>query len=74
MANKKDLTIEERFEQLEAIAEQMEDPKVGLEDSFSLYEQGMKLLKETSERIEAVAGRVEKLEADGSLSDFEEEA
>ncbi|MBQ5431076.1 MAG: exodeoxyribonuclease VII small subunit [Lachnospiraceae bacterium] len=73
MGEKNKMTIEESFLQLEAIAGQMEDPEVGLEDSFALYEKGMKLLKETNQRIEEVAGRVEKLEADGSLTDFEEE-
>ena len=70
---KEEMSLEECFAALDDIVEKMEDPKVELEDSFLLYEQGMKLLKETSQRIEAVVGRVEKSEADGSLTDFVEE-
>ncbi|MGN0270213.1 MAG: exodeoxyribonuclease VII small subunit [Candidatus Weimeria sp.] len=72
MAEKKELTIEESLAKLDQIAAQMESPDVSLEDSFGLYEQGMKLIKSATMRIEDVQRKVEKLEADGSVSNFEE--
>jgi len=66
------LSIEESLQELDGIAAQMEDPKVSLEESFGLYEKGMKLIKSATKRIEDVQRKVEKLEADGSVSDFEE--
>lgn len=73
MAEKKELTIEESLTKLDQIAAQMESPEVTLEDSFGLYEQGMKLIKSATKRIEDVQRKVEKLEDDGSVSDFDEE-
>lgn len=71
--NAKELSIEDSLNELDQIAARMEDPSVSLEDSFGLYEKGMKLIKSATERIEAVQRKVEKLEADGSVSDFEED-
>ena len=51
-----ELTIEESFERLDAILEKMEDEETGLEDSFRLYEEGLKLIR----RAEAGIDRVEK--------------
>ncbi|MGN0241365.1 MAG: exodeoxyribonuclease VII small subunit [Candidatus Weimeria sp.] len=74
MDEKKELTIEESLSKLDQIAAQMESPEVSLEDSFGLYEQGMKLIRSATRRIEDVQRKVEKLEADGSVSDFEDTA
>lgn len=73
MAEKKELSIEESLAQLDDIAAKMEAPEVTLEDSFGLYEKGMKLIKSATKRIEDVQRKVEKLEADGTVSDFEED-
>lgn len=43
-----ELTLEECFSGLEEIIEKMQDTEVSLEDSFALYEQGMKMLKNCS--------------------------
>ncbi len=51
-----ELTIEESFERLDAILEKMEDEETGLEESFRLYEEGLKLIR----RAEAGIDRVEK--------------
>ncbi|MCR5097907.1 MAG: exodeoxyribonuclease VII small subunit [Lachnospiraceae bacterium] len=65
-------TIREDFDALEAIIEKMDDTEVSLEDSFALYEDGMKLLKQLSGRIDTVEERVKKLSEDGSVSDLDE--
>ena len=41
----KETSLEETFQELEAIIEKMQDREVTLEDSFSLYEQGIRKLK-----------------------------
>ena len=65
-------TIREDFDALEAIIEKMDDAEVSLEDSFTVYEDGMKLLKQLSGRIDTVEEKVKKLSEDGSVSDLDE--
>ena len=48
-----ELTLEECFSGLEEIIEKMQDTEVSLEDSFALYEQGMKMLKNCNQKIDA---------------------
>ena len=73
MAKKEELTLEQGFDQLDEIIEKLEDREIPLEESFGLYEQGIKLLKDCNEKIDRVEKQVQKLNADNRLSDFEEE-
>ena len=41
----KDFKLEEAFEKLDTIIEELEKPDTSLENSFALYQEGMKLLK-----------------------------
>ena len=43
--NEKKPTLEEAFTRIEAILTQMEQPEISLEESFSLYQQGVLQLK-----------------------------
>jgi exodeoxyribonuclease VII small subunit len=43
---------------------------VPLEESFGLYEQGMKLVKYCNEKIDRVEKKVEKLNAEGGLEEL----
>ena len=70
---KDELTLEQGFEKLDEIIEQLEDREIPLEKSFQLYEEGVKLLQGCNEKIDRVEKQVQKLNADNSLSDFEEE-
>lgn len=72
MAKKEETTIKEDFEALEGIIDRMDDDDASLEDSFLLYEDGMKLLKQLSERIDTVEEKVKKLNEDGSLGDLDD--
>ena len=73
MTDKKDpRTIEEIFAQLEEIASKMESGEVPLEESFAMYEEGMRLLKEVTGRIDLVEKKILKLSEDGTLSELEE--
>ena len=65
-------TIREDFDSLEAIIEKMDDAEVSLEESFGLYEEGMKLLKKLKGRIDTVEQKVKKLSEDGRLSVLDE--
>ena len=65
-------TIREDFDALEGIIQKMDDAEVSLEDSFTLYEDGMKLLKQLSGRIDMVEKKVKKLNEDGSMGDLDE--
>lgn len=69
---KKEPNIEESLERLEEIVEQMESEEISLDASFSLYEEGMRLLKDTNEKIDAVEKKVKALADDGSETDFED--
>ncbi|MBB2182392.1 exodeoxyribonuclease VII small subunit [Lachnospiraceae bacterium MD1] len=51
---KKEMKLEESFEKLNQILEELEKPEVSLEDSFSLYQEGMKLLKACNASIDKV--------------------
>lgn len=70
-AENKGATIEENLSQLDKIAAQMSDPDVSLEDSFRLYEEGIRRIRECNDAITSVKQRVEKLEKDGTVTDFE---
>lgn len=58
MEEKKELSIEESFDKLEGILQEMEREDTGLEKSFQLYEEGMKLLKGAEESIDRVEKQI----------------
>jgi exodeoxyribonuclease VII small subunit len=64
------MTIEEGFAKLQELMDRMQDDSVPLEESFRLYEEGMKLVRYCSSRIDTVEKKVEKLNAQGRLEDF----
>ena len=66
----KDLSIEETLKELETIIEKMEDRDRSLEDTFSLYETGMKMVKFCSEKIEKVEKKIEILSEEGQNEQF----
>lgn len=48
------LTIEEAFKQLEQLLARLENGEVPLEQSFDLYQQGMKLVRLCGQKIDRV--------------------
>lgn len=46
--------LEEGFEKLNSIIEELEKPDISLESSFSLYQEGMKLIKACNDSIDKV--------------------
>lgn len=62
MANKKELSIEDIYDKLDGLIEQMDSDVISLEDSFKLYNEGLSLVKECNEKIEKVEKDIEVLE------------
>lgn len=62
--NKKALSIEESIEKIEQVLEQMESEETGLEETFRLYEQGLKLIKDTESGIDKVEKQLKILNED----------
>ncbi len=68
----KKMTIEESFEYLDEVIEKMEDPDVTLEESFTLYEKGMKVLRDTTNAINEVEHSIKLIDDEGKTEDFDE--
>ena len=64
-AEKEDLSVEEAFAVLEQIVQNMEDERISLEDSFSCYEAGIRLVRYCSGRIDRVEKKVQMLRGEG---------
>ena len=66
---KRKLTFEEALKQLETIAEQIEEGKIGLEESITQYEQGMALVKQCRDILSKAEQKVQQLQqrADATL-------
>ena len=62
----KDKSLEEVFEQLDKIIENLEETTVSLEDSFQLYHKGMELLKICNDKIDTVEKKMLILDEDGA--------
>jgi exodeoxyribonuclease VII small subunit len=69
MADKK-IKLEESFEKLEQIIGELEKPEISLEDSFTLYQKGMKLLKTCNDSIDKVEKKLTILSEDGDQNEL----
>lgn len=52
------MTIEETFAALDALIDQLESGRGSLEDAFQNYEEGMKLVKSCSEKIDKIEKQI----------------
>ena len=72
---KKPPTFEEALKQLEAITEQIEQGRIGLEESISKYEEGMKLVQYCRTVLAKAEQKIEQLRLAGNgepqISKFE---
>jgi len=57
-------TFEQALAQLEKIVSEVEQGKIGLEDSLDKYEQGMKLIKHCRAVLEQAEKRIETINKD----------
>ena len=68
----KEITLEEMMDELEECVQGLENADISLEESFHIYEKGVKLVKACNDRIDKVEKAVLKLEEDGSTTVFAE--
>ncbi len=66
----KDLSLEQAFEQLDTMLDRLESRDIPLEESFTLYQQGMELLKLCNEKIDTVEKKILIMNGDGGLDEF----
>lgn len=69
-AKKEEMTLEEMLYSLDEHIQELESGDISLEQSFRVYEKGMRLLKECNEKIDLVEKKVLELNADGSLQEM----
>lgn len=62
--------IEEAFEELDQMIEKLESRETSLEDSFQIYQEGMKLLKFCNDKIDTVEKKMMQMNEDGTLHEF----
>lgn len=71
MSEKKEKpTLEESFDRIEAILEQMENPDTSLEEAFGLYQKGVGELKTCNVILDEVEKKMQILNADGELEEL----
>ncbi|MEG0805562.1 MAG: exodeoxyribonuclease VII small subunit [Lachnospiraceae bacterium] len=63
-------TLEDTLNQVSEIITQLEDKEITLEDSFSLYERGIKKIKECNDEIDKVEKKMLVLNAQGELEEY----
>lgn len=59
----KAMTFEEGLERLEGIAAQMEKSELPLDDLLKLYEEGMKLSSDLTQKLDEIDGRMQEVQA-----------
>jgi exodeoxyribonuclease VII small subunit len=65
--DKKEPLLEELFEKIEDISEQLEKGDLSIERSFTLYDEGLKLLKQSNDIIEEIEKKVLVLDSKGDI-------
>ena len=73
MSDKKDLKFEQAIDRLEQIVSALEAGKCDLDESLTLFEEGVSLVKLCSEKLDSAAEKVKILTSDGE-KDFSPDA
>ncbi len=68
----KDRSLEDLFGELDDILAAMDERDITLEDSFALYEKGMKRVAQCNEKLDMVEKKMLAIAGDGSEVPFEE--
>lgn len=71
MTGEKQSSLEELMTEIEDILEKMDEKEISLEDSFLLYEEGMKKLKLCNDKIDQVEKKMLVINEEGNLEGFE---
>lgn len=70
MSEQQNFTLEENFERLDQMIQQLEQEDLPLEEAFKTYTSGMAVLKQCNEQIDRVEKQVLKLTETGELEEF----
>lgn len=70
MEEKKEIRLEEAFDQMEELLERLGDQEVSLEESFELYQKGMQLLKQCNAQIDRVEKQMLQIDEEGQIHEF----
>ena len=70
MSSEKPVSLEEHFEQIEEIIEQMETGDITLDKSFELYKKGLEEIKAANAMLETIEKAMLVMNEDGSLEEF----
>lgn len=62
--------LETAFDQIEQLLQKLQEGEVSLEESFRLYEQGMKLLQRCNENIDHVEKQMLQIDEEGHTHEF----
>lgn len=65
MATKKEITFEQAITELQDVVEKLEAGKVALEESLSLYERGVELVKICNARLDLAEQRISVVRLEG---------
>ena len=65
------VTLKEQMDELAAIVDRLENPEVALEDSLSLYEKGMQLVKAASQSLDVAEQRVAVVSESGEVQELD---
>ena len=72
MSEKKEMTLEMMFAQMDGIMEQLDDKELPLEDAFALYAKGVNLIRLCNEKLDKVEKQMLMIEKNGELVPFED--
>ena len=70
MGEEKELTFEEMMDSLDICVKDLESDEISLEDSFHIYEIGMRLIKDCNDKIDRVEKKFLMLDEDGSTQEM----
>ncbi len=70
MEQEETLSLEQGFSMLEETVAKLEKEDISLEESFTVYKQGMELLKQCSDAIDQVEKKVLVINEGGELDEF----
>ncbi len=65
-----ELTLEQTFDRLEMVIGRLEEEDISLEESFQVYQEGMKLIQACNSKIDKVEKEVLKISENGELTEF----
>ena len=68
--NEKELKLEQAVGRIDALLNHMRDKDVSLEETFRLYQEGMRLLKNCSEQIDRVEKQMIQIDEEGQIHEF----